>query len=441
MTRMEAADHQSDTRSALRQLRQGNVERVLEVLRTRGPQSRAEVARSTRLSRTTLSGIVGRLLADGVLVEEAELRASTTGRGRPVQLLSLNPSSAQSLGIEIGRERVKVVLADAAHEIKAVDGTHVSPRTDARSQAGTAVSLLREVAARDGVDLRAVTGAGIGTPGPGETAERIAETGSGAGDAPVVPRHRQIVTDVVSRELGVPVLADNNSRLAALGEAIWGAARGGSDVLYVALSHGVGGGLVASGRLFRGAHGAAAEVGHISVAPEGPKCWCGGHGCMELFASAPALLRSAGRRSWRRFRDALDAGEERACAALERAADSVGRALAAACTTANPERIVLGGEVAALGPVFLDAVHASFRHYAPTRVHRHVSVTPAALDDRGGALGALALALHESPLLAGYSSWLPGHVDESTTADPDGSDADDQFARAAAHPGSARDAD
>ncbi len=140
-------------------------------------------------------------------------------------------------------------------------------------------------------------------------------------------------------------------------------------------------------------------------------------------------------------RDALDAGEERACAALERAADSVGRALAAACTTANPERIVLGGEVAALGPVFLDAVHASFRHYAPTRVHRHVSVTPAALDDRGGALGALALALHESPLLAGYSSWLPGHVDESTTADPDGSDADDQFARAAAHPGSARDAD
>lgn len=434
----------SDTPSALRQLRQGNVERVLEVLRTRGPRSRAELARATRLSRTSLSGIVGGLLANGVVVEEPEPRTGPSGRGRPVQLLSLSPRSARYLGIEIGRDRVRVVLADAAHEIKATGGAHTSPRADAHTQARTAVDLVRAVAGREGIGLAGVTGAGIGTPGPGETAERTSHTGR-SGDAPAVPRHRQIIADAVSRELAVPVLADNNSRLAALGEAVWGAARGDEDVLYVALSYGVGGGLVAGGRLFRGARGAAAEVGHISVAADGPTCWCGGHGCMELAASVPALLRAGGRRSWRRLREALAAGEERACAAVEQAAGAVGRALAAACTTANPARIVLGGEVAALGPVFLDAARAAFRHYAPTRVHRGVSVVPAALEDRGGALGGLALALHESPLLAGYGARLPdgARVDEGR-ADGEregGKDADADPRPGAARSGSAHPAD
>lgn len=401
--------------TVLRQLRYGNVERVLQVLRRQGPSSRAEVAEATGLSRTTLSGIVGQLLADRVLMEEPAPAADTpAGRGRPVHRLTLNPRSAQAAGIEVGRERIKVVIANAAHEVTAFDGVHRAPRMSAREQARAALDLLHDLAGREGIDLAGLGGAGIGTPGPGETTGGTGRAPRPSGSG--VPRHRTSVADAVAEVLDVPVLADNNIRLAALGEAIWGAARGAGDALHVTLSYGVGGGLVAGGRLFRGAQGAAGEIGHISVDTDGARCWCGGHGCLEQTASVPALLRAAGRRSWSRFTTALDAGEENECAAVERAAHAVGRALAAACSTANPQRIVLGGEVAELGPVFLDPVAATFRRYTATRVHRGVQLLPAALADRAGALGALALVFHESPLLAGYVTPSAPHEESAPQA-------------------------
>ncbi|WP_306319562.1 MULTISPECIES: ROK family transcriptional regulator [unclassified Streptomyces] len=371
--------------TVLRRLRYGNVERVLQVLRRQGPSSRADVGTATGLSRTTLSGIVGQLLADGVVTEEPA--GPPSGRGRPVHRLTLNPRSAQAVGIEVGRERITVAIANAAHEVTAFAGTHHALRSPDREQAGAALELLRNLAAREGIDLAGLGGVGIGTPGPGDTTER-----------------RRTVADAVAEALDVPVLADNNTRLAALGEAIWGAARGAGDALHVTLSYGIGGGLVAGGLLFRGARGAAGELGHISVDPDGARCWCGGHGCLEQVAAVPALLRAAGRRSWGRFTQALADGEEAERAAVERAAHAVGRALAAASSTADPRRVVIGGELAELGPVFLGPVENAFRHYTPTRVHRGVELVPAALGERSGALGALALVFHESPLLAGYST-------------------------------------
>ncbi|MGW0686859.1 ROK family protein [Streptomyces sp. NPDC002754] len=399
--------------TVLRQLRYGNVERVLQVLRRQGPSSRADVATVTGLSRTTLSGIVGQLLADGVVTEEPA--GPPSGRGRPVHRLTLNPRSAQAVGIEVGRERITVAIANAAHEVTAFAGTHHAQRSGAREQAAAALELLRELAAREGIDLAGLGGVGIGTPGPGDTTGGPDDTTGSTAPTSGVPRHRQTVADAIAEALDVPVLADNNTRLAALGEAIWGAARGAGDALHLTLSYGIGGGLVAGGLLFRGAQGAAGELGHISVDVEGPRCWCGGHGCLEQVAAVPALLRAAARRSWDRFTQALAAGENTERAAVERAALAVGRALAAASSTANPRRIVLGGEVAELGPVFLGPVEDAFRRYTATRVHQGVELVPAALGERSGALGALALVFHESPLLAGYAV-APGAESAGETA-------------------------
>jgi predicted NBD/HSP70 family sugar kinase len=133
----------------------------------------------------------------------------------------------------------------------------------------------------------------------------------------------------------------------------------------------------------------------------------------------PALLRACRRRSWERLRAAVEAGEEHACGVLADTATSVGRALAAACTTVNPERIVLGGEVAALGPVFFDRVQAVFETYSTSLVHRGIRLTPAALDDRSGAMGGLALVLQETPLLAGYTESMPAVGDGCGTSGAD----------------------
>lgn len=399
---MAVVKHPTGNPTVLRQLRYGNVERVLQVLRRQGPSSRADVATATGLSRTTLSGIVGQLLADGVVTEEPA--GPPSGRGRPVHRLTLNPRSAQAVGIEVGRERITVAIANAAHEVTAFAGTRHAQRSGAPEQAGAALELLRDLAAREGIDLAGLGGVGIGTPGPGDTTGGPGDTTGSTSPAAGVPRHRQAIADAVSEALDVSVLADNNTRLAALGEAIWGAARGAGDALHLTLSYGVGGGLVAGGLLFRGAQGAAGELGHISVDAEGPRCWCGGHGCLEQVAAVPALLRAAGRRSWERFTEAFAARADTERAVADRAAHAVGRALAAASSTANPRRIVLGGEVAELGPDFLGRVEEAFRRYTATRVHRGVELVPAALGERSGALGALALVFHESPLLAGYAT-------------------------------------
>ena len=172
--------------------------------------------------------------------------------------------------------------------------------------------------------------------------------------------------------------------LTALAEATWGEAAGAGELLYAHFSHGVGCGLIVGVQLVRGVGGVAAELGHLCVDPAGEPCWCGARGCLELHAS------------------------------VREAALSAGHALAAMCTAVNPGRIVLGGELAELGAAFRDPVREGFRARA-MRSLRRCAVELATVAPWGGALGGLALALRESPLLARYP--LPAPAEPADSAD------------------------
>jgi predicted NBD/HSP70 family sugar kinase len=197
------------------------------------------------------------------------------------------------------------------------------------------------------------------------------------------------------------------SRLAALAESIWGAAAGRADVLYLRLSHGVGGGLVVGGVLHRGAHGLSGEFGHITVDPDGARCGCGGTGCLETVASIRAVLE-AYRAAGGRARDiaglveALDARDPVALDVLRAAGTRIGTVLAAVCNAVGPGVIVLGGELTDAGSALLGPIETALtRHIMPISRHK-VSLRRATLGDISGALGGIALVLHESPLLSRY---------------------------------------
>jgi glucokinase len=262
---------------------------------------------------------------------------------------------------------------------------------------------VRTLAAEDG---RTAIGLGVGVPATLSRDGRIEVLPNFA------PGWRGIdVAAVLAEATGLPTVVLNDARAFTLAEARLGAAAGVRSAFGVTLGTGVGGGLVIDGRVHEGASGNAGEFGHHVVDPHGPRCGCGSHGCIETYASAPALVaavmrafvQGAAPALARLAGDRLDAvtpaliaragaaGDEVCREALARVALVLGVGLANVTTLVSPERIVVGGGMAGLGDALLDPLRGHLAAYAPTAGDRLPAVVLAALGDRAGALGA---ALH-----------------------------------------------
>ncbi|MDX6740358.1 ROK family protein [Actinocorallia sp. A-T 12471] len=377
----------------LARVRLGHEERVVALLRERGALSRAELGTLSALSRSTLSDIVGALLARGaVVVTTPESAGRKRPPGRPAELLTLNPHSGQTLGLDFGHRRVHVAVANAAQEVIGTAALGYARSTSWQRRLEIACGLVDSL--RTG--LGPLNGVGVGVTGP-------------VGPAPERSKHVTALVDAIGERFGVPVSVDNNTRLAALAEMLRGAGKGFSDVVYTRLSDGVGGGIVVGGRLLRGARGSAGEIGHVPVEPAGRPCPCGGRGCLETVASVPAVVAASGADDLPSALQALEEGAPDAVAAFDRAGRALGFALASVCNTVNPARIVVGGEVAV--PRVLAAAEAALAAHLPPA--QRLPAHPAALGDEVGALGALALVAHDSPLLIGYPGGQGRGEDES----------------------------
>ncbi|MFC9430501.1 ROK family protein [Streptomyces sp. NPDC056987] len=391
----------------LTRLRKSHEQSVLDLLRKHGPLSRAELGTHSGLSRTTLYDIVAGLV-DGGAVVAATPRAEVRRRGRPVEKLSLNPDAGEAIGIDFARRAVHVSVVNVAHEVIGSASEAHAPGLTWPQRADIAERLLgslggppREGAGpaprRGTLRLGLLSAIGVGVVGPVVDPDGAGPQGRGTDGLSGLLRER----------FGVPVLLDNNTRLAALAEAVWGAASDRGDVVYLRLSHGVGGGLVTGGRLHRGMYGVSGEFGHITVDPGGAPCECGGTGCLETVASLDAVLRryrSAGGRAEdiSAFLAAAASGERRAHAVLERTGADIGTVLAAVCNAVGPGVIVIGGELAEAGAALFEPVERALRTHVLPMVRHRVRVRRAALGEAGSALGGIALVLRESPLLSRY---------------------------------------
>ena len=267
-------------------VRRTHEERVLSALRTHGALSRNELARRTGLSRTTLSEIGSELLRRGAIVVADTDAATRSGSGRPAERLALDPASGQFLGVDFGHRRVHVAAADASHDVIAQAVDRYPEDTPWEERIERAFALIQRMSDETGVHFGALQGIGIGVPGPYTNTN---------GEVPAVSWKKlpaPVGVDVAfSTRFGAPVVVDNNTRLAALAEAIAGP-DAVDNLVYLRLSDGVGGGLVVAGRLVTGSRGFAGEIGHITADPQGIPCRCGKRGCLETVASASAILRA-----------------------------------------------------------------------------------------------------------------------------------------------------
>ena len=215
---------------------------------------------------------------------------------------------------------------------------------------------------------------------------------------------------LLQERLGWPVVLENDANAAAIGEMWHGAARGCSDVVSVTLGTGVGGGVVLDGKLWRGAHGSAGEIGHTTVDPFGGlKCKCGNTGCLELFASATAIARMA-RESLDQFPQTVLGGEnltaekvyeagsngdELALAVFKRAGTYLGVGLANIMSLIDPEMIVISGGVVNGWDLFQAEMYREVSERAFRATAQQVKIARAELGDNAGLLGAARLAFDQ----------------------------------------------
>ena len=377
------------------QTRTGNRERVIELLRTRGALTRADLARSLGLSRATVSNVVAALYHEGLVVETQSTDTSVQPRqGRPGALLTLNPSAGVVVGIDFGHTHIRVIVADLAHTVLAENTRTLLRDHDAHYALKNAAAMAEETLRTAGVNRGKVIGVGAGVPGPVNTL-----TGA-VGSSSIAPSWVGLrPAEELAARLDLPVIVDNVGNLGALAEVTWGAGRGAQVAVYVKLGTGVGAGFVVGGGIFRGACGTAAEFGHMTIDPAGQICRCGNRGCLETYVSLPALLGQLRTHYGADLSShdvvALALAGDRACArVLADAGQRVGSATAIICNLFNPDRVIVGGELAAACDIVLPPLRRALSRDALPFAGAQVTVCKGQLGDRAVALGAIATVLH-----------------------------------------------
>ncbi|GAA4808262.1 ROK family protein [Actinomycetospora chlora] len=301
-----------------------------------------------------------------------------------------------TVGVDIGGTSVRAGVVDA-------DGTVIAEvaAPTARDAAGlddTVVDLVGGLAAR-----HRVAAVGIAVAGFVDPDRRTVAFGAH------LPWRDDPVVDRLAERLGLPVVVEHDANAAGLAEHRVGAAAGARVAVLVALGTGIGAALLLDGAVYRGAYGVAPELGHLTVVRGGRPCPCGKHGCLERYCSGSALGRSAEelvaatedfsllRATWERAepltgRDvarAAEQGDALACRVVEEFADWLGQGLAVVADVFDPDVVVVGGEVSASAPLYLDRARERYAEQLTGRGHRRLAeVRPAALGGRAGIVGA-----------------------------------------------------
>jgi len=226
------------------------------------------------------------------------------------------------------------------------------------------------------------------------------------------------VRDILSPLVGCPVYLLNDVRTATLGELTFGHGRTAETMVFFALGTGIGGGVAVDGKLRLGPLGAAGELGHHTVLPDGPLCGCGNHGCVEALASGPAITAEGVRLmligqaprlheivqgdvsliSPRTMAEAAEAGDAAIRGAIVRAAQYLGIAVSNVVVTLHPDLIVLGGGVAGIGSLLFDAVRQAMQSRVRMFPVDDIRIERSLLGEKAGMLGGIALAMQGGPI-------------------------------------------
>jgi len=391
---------------------------VLNIVREHGPVSRADVSRLSQFYPATVSSIVNDLISEG-FVREAGLGDSTGGR-QPV-MLQLDRRAGISCGVSIGVDRLRACVSDLDAQVLTSEEASLDWGQGPRRCMPAVTGVIRSALGQAQVDPDRILGIGVVYPGPVD-----AECGTILASPHMPGWGGFALREAMEAEFSLPILVDNDANAAAWGEKWFGAAQGRSDYLYVMVDYGLGGGIVIDGQLYRGRNGGAGEFGHMTVDVDGPQCRCGNFGCLDVMASAGAIVDKLVGGVKRGARtscvglcggqvdditidvvlQAAGEGDAHAQAVVEEAGRYLGIGLASLINWFNPELIVLGGRLPLESTLYFQSATETAKRRAWSALGRDVSIVLSSLGPDACMIGAASLVLTRvfaPPSIAAYA--------------------------------------
>ncbi len=314
---------------------------------------------------------------------------------------------AKRIGIDVGGTNVKIALVDENGKIIYSNSVPTYAKMGYEYTVNNIKQAIKDLMKETGTDSTSIEGIGFDFPGQVDCETGVVKL------APNIPGWVNVpIAQMIEDEFHIPTRIDNDVRCAALGELKFGAGKGCQNFVCITVGTGIGSGLVINGKVVRGAANAAGEIGHIKLQMNGgPICGCGDTGCLEAFASGPAIVAMAqdyirGGKSTK-FREmaaaeggeitpymvakAAEEGDPVAKRIFEIVGEYIGIGLTSVINLLNPEKVIIGGGVAEAGDLLFDPIRRTIKERAMVVAGNSVEIVPAELGNSAGVIGASML--------------------------------------------------
>ncbi|WP_409304270.1 ROK family transcriptional regulator [Peribacillus sp. SCS-155] len=379
---------------------------ILNLIREKGPISRADIAKLTNLTPPTVSNLVKELLRAEIVIER---NLGESSGGRKPTLLTLNGEMFHVIGVDIGSHDIKLILTSIMGKIIKRNALPIPKDITNETLLALIIESISLLLENEEVDEEKIVGIGIGMHG-------IVDVKSGVSIfAPNLNLHNIPIKEVLEKQFNMIVKLENDARAMSLGELWFGNGAGVDSFVCINVGYGIGAGIIINRKLFHGNNYISGEIGHMVIDINGPQCTCGNYGCLQTFASGPALVDTVKKEirlghpsklsemtgnnlelitGGLIHRAALD-GDELSKAALEQAGRYLGVGLTNLIHTINPKRIILGGGVSNAGDLLLHSLIQTINQRALTEAAKQTDIIISKFGSDATSMGAVALILAE----------------------------------------------
>ena len=309
------------------------------------------------------------------------------------------------IGVDLGGTKISTALSTFEGNIISQTVVPTNASEGELPVLNRIISSINEVINGANITINEVEAIGIGSPGPLDAKKGLIIT------TPNLPFKNYNLVQPIKERFNVPVYLDNDANVAAIGEFMFGAGKGKENIVFFTVSTGVGGGAVLNGQAYRGNTSNALEIGHMTVAPDGPRCGCGNVGCLEAVASGTAIGKRGQEAvqtnvetslkkydkitSYEVFVEAKN-GDAVAKEIVDKAMNYLGIGVANAISIFDPEMVIIGGGVSKVGDILFDTVKSVVKTRCFKAMSDSCEIVPAGLGTDAGVMGAVALAILET---------------------------------------------
>lgn len=374
---------------------------ILNVIRAEGPITKQAIAQKLNVNITTITSLVNELLKKYRLLIESGEDISKGGR-RP-KLYQINKEVGYVAGVDIGGGNIRVVLSDLLGNIQVSGKDKTDSENNKQKILDKTLAMLDKCLKETNLDYKNILGMGMAISGIIQN-----EIGKVLFCPNIPVLNDFLIKDYIEQKTGIPVFVDDSVRCMAVAEKYYGVATGYDNFMYISLGKGIGIGAFINGEIYRGSMGLAGELGHITVAEDGPVCNCGNRGCLEVMASGPGIIKRAKEGiekgivtsisskikeedeniSVKLIAKAAEDGDKFAYYLVNRTGEYAGIAIASALNLFGSDLVVLGGGIIESGEIIVSAIERTIKMRALDLISKKVRIMKTALSEYNAAQGA-----------------------------------------------------